>query len=67
MERVELVRIVERIMNVEGTEEEQDALIELLEKHFPHPRVLGLIFCSDPELSAEEVVDAALTYRAFEL
>ncbi|MCK1795600.1 hypothetical protein MTQ01_06170 [Streptomyces sp. XM4193] len=54
-------------MNVEGTEEEQDALIELLERNVPHTRVLGLIFCSDPELSAEEMVDAALNYRAFEL
>ena len=39
MERTELIKLVERIMKGEGTEEEQDELLELLEKNVLDPQV----------------------------
>ncbi|MYU09282.1 hypothetical protein GTZ78_00860 [Streptomyces sp. SID8361] len=67
MTRDELINLVERIMAGEGTESEHDGLVSLLERNVPHPRVLDLIYYSDPPLTAEEVVDKALAYRPIEL
>ncbi|KAK1180828.1 bacteriocin immunity protein [Streptomyces sp. NBS 14/10] len=67
MTRDELVNLVERVMAGEGTESEHDALVRLLEENVPHPRVLNLIYYSDPPLTAQEVVDKALAYRPIEL
>lgn len=66
MEREELVRLVRRITATDGTEAEQDALLELLEQNVPHPEVSDLIYYPPGgiELSAEEVVDRALAYQA---
>lgn len=66
--RGELVRLVEEIMECEGSEEECDALIEKLKQNVRHPRVTDLIFHPENgELTAEQVVDAALSYRPLEL
>ncbi|MFJ7049453.1 hypothetical protein CTU88_42275 [Streptomyces sp. JV178] len=68
MSRDELIRLVERIMAAEGaTEREEDSMLRLLEESVAHPRVSDLIFYSDPPLSAEQVVDAALSYEPFAL
>lgn len=67
LSRSELIRLVERIMVGEGSEEEHDALIQELAENVRHPRVTDLIYYSEPELTAEQVVDAALAYRAIEL
>ncbi|WP_156726548.1 bacteriocin immunity protein [Streptomyces apocyni] len=67
MTRDELIRLVERIMAGEGTEEEHDDLVHRLQENVPHPRVIGLIYHSNPELTAEEVVDQALSYRPIAL
>ena len=74
MSRAELIALVERIMAVEvGSEAEHDRLIERFEKNVPRPDASDLIFwpehaTSDArELSAEEVVDLALSYRPIEL
>ena len=61
MDRVELIRLVERIMRCEGTEEEQDDLLELLEKNILDPQVSNYIFYE--ENTPEEVVDKALAYK----
>ncbi|MFJ4710473.1 bacteriocin immunity protein [Streptomyces anulatus] len=65
--RDQLVELVRKIMADHGTEEEVDRLVELLEASVPHPRVLNLIYHPDMEgftdgLTAEEVVDTALSY-----
>ncbi|MEW2032723.1 bacteriocin immunity protein [Streptomyces roseifaciens] len=67
MTRDELIQLVERVMAGEGTEREHDGLVDLLEESVRHPRVLDLIYYSDPPLTAEEVVDEALAYRPIEL
>lgn len=51
----------------EGTEEEHDALVQLLENNVRHPAVTDLIYYHQPKLSASQVVDAALAYKPIAL
>ncbi|MFD0713195.1 hypothetical protein [Paenibacillus sp. GCM10027626] len=54
-------------MNIEGTEEEIDRMIELLEQSVPHPEVSDLIFWNEIELTPEQVVEKALSYKPIQL
>ncbi|MEU6987346.1 bacteriocin immunity protein [Streptomyces sp. NPDC046324] len=66
--RDELILLVERIMEGEGSEEEHDALIAELKRNVRHPRVTDLIYYPENgEPTAEQVVDTALSYRPIEL
>ena len=58
----ELVRLVERILNAEGTEEEINAMIDRLQESVPHPGVSDLIFYPDKEMTAEQIIEVALAY-----
>ncbi|WP_328039186.1 bacteriocin immunity protein [Halalkalibacterium halodurans] len=55
----ELIQLVEKIMNAEGTEEEIDRYMDVLEKIVSDPNVSDLTFWNDEELSAEEIVERA--------
>jgi hypothetical protein len=68
MTRDELVQAVRRIIVADGTEEELDSLLALVERNVPHPAVSDLIFYppNGIELSAEEVVGTALAYQPIE-
>jgi hypothetical protein len=71
-ERAELERLVQFIMAAQCTESEHDAALRELESRILHPRVSALIYWTasegfDHELTAREVVDAALAYRPVEL
>ncbi|MCF7982596.1 MAG: bacteriocin immunity protein [Pseudomonadales bacterium] len=59
----ELVSLVRKIMDVDGTEEELDDMETLLEQNVPHPEVSDLIFCAEEELTPEEIVEKALAYK----
>ncbi|BCB02166.1 bacteriocin immunity protein [Bacillus sp. KH172YL63] len=63
LHKEELIKIVEKIINAEGSEEELDNLIDVVEKNVPHPNVSDLIFWNEDELSAEEIVEKAMKYR----
>lgn len=68
--RDQLIGLVRKIMAADGTKEEEDRLVDILEASVPHPRVLNLIYHPDAEgitdeLTAEEVVDTALAYTPF--
>ncbi len=65
MDKKELIDLVDRIKECDGTEEEIDELIDLLEKNVPDPNVGDLIFYR--ELSSEEIVDIALSYIPIQL
>ncbi|WP_457462876.1 bacteriocin immunity protein [Streptomyces sp. TE5632] len=70
LNRDQLVELVREIMAANGTEEEDDRLVEILEASVPHPRVLNLIYHPDmegftDELTAGEVVDTALAHTPF--
>ncbi|WP_282703615.1 bacteriocin immunity protein [Streptomyces sp. CC219B] len=71
--RTDLIALVERIQSGEGTEEEQAELRRTLERNVLHPRVTDLIYWPRQEgydrddLTAEEIVDAALAYKPIAL
>ncbi|MED1785824.1 bacteriocin immunity protein [Brevibacillus fortis] len=64
LSKEELIVLIERIIKVDGTEEEIDMMLSTLEKNVPHPEVNDLIFWNDKELNAQEIVEIALNYKA---
>jgi len=60
--RQELIELVNKIKDCDGTEEEIDNMILVLEKNVPHPEVSDLIFWGE-EKTAEQIVDIALNYK----
>ena len=46
-----------------STEEERDAMVELFELSVPDPEAANLIFHHKPELTPEEIVEKALSYK----
>jgi hypothetical protein len=65
--RDQLVRLVEDIVNVRGSEEEIHEWLGQVQDSVPHPNVSDLIYYSDVELSPNEIVDVALGYQAIKL
>lgn len=65
--RDQLIELVKKIVQAEGTEEEIDLLIETLEANVPHPEVSDLIFYPEEEMTPEEIVDKALAYKPIQL
>ena len=65
MGRTELIDLVNKIINCEGTEEEVDNMILLLEENVVYPDICDLIFYD--EKTAEEIVDIALAYKPIQL
>ncbi|OIJ20714.1 hypothetical protein BKP45_08685 [Anaerobacillus alkalidiazotrophicus] len=59
----ELIKLVEKICNVEGTEDEMDNMLRVLEENVLHPAVSDLIFYNDDELTPKEIVEKALSYK----
>lgn len=67
MTKERLIKIVERIINVDGTEGEIDDLLKILEGNVPHLQVSDLIYWNEKDLSAEEIVEKALEYKPIKL
>jgi len=64
LSRAELIEAVRTLMTGGlGSEEANDELIGRVERSVPDPEVSDLMFFSDPPLTPEEVVEAALAYR----
>ncbi len=68
--RDELVGLVRRVMEADGTEDEIKASLRLVQANVEHPAVSDLIFWPDqvpgfgnPNPTAEDVVDFALGYQ----
>lgn len=59
----QLIELVVKIMNAEGTEEEIDVWEDALQRNVSHPEVSRLIFYPDREMTAEEIVEEALSYK----
>lgn len=59
--REELISLVEKIQKCQGSEEEIDEMIKLLQKNVLDPEVTNYIFYE--ENTAEEVADKALAYK----
>jgi hypothetical protein len=62
MSKEDLIILVEKIMKCDGTEEEIDEMIKLLEKNVPDPGVSDLIFWGE-ERTPQEIVEIALSYK----
>ncbi|MFD7262901.1 e9imm peptide [Streptomyces sp. NPDC059874] len=69
MTRDEAVRLVQQLMDGSITDEAQaDATLDALEQGLRCPHVSDYIYWDfDPELSADKVVDRAMTYEPFAL
>ena len=66
MTREDLIKLVIEITTVEGkTEEQIDKLIDVFKANVPHPSPSNLIYYED--LTPEEVVDKALSYKPIQL
>ncbi|PEW83728.1 hypothetical protein CN446_31740 [Bacillus cereus] len=65
--REELIILVGKIIECEGTEEGLDEMLEALERNVPHPEVSDLIYWNEKDLSLEQIVDIALAYKPIQL
>jgi len=66
MTREKLIDLVKEIITVENkTEKEIDELLNILKKNVPDPAVSDLIYWND--LSPEEIIDKALSYKPIQL
>ena len=61
MSRKELIELVSKIMNCEGSESEIDKMIEVLKENVMNPEVINFIYSEDN--TPEEVVDKAAAYK----
>lgn len=61
----ELIRMVQRVIDCEDDEDTIDQLLEILDDNLPHPSIWDLIYWppNEEELSAEEIIDIALSYQ----
>ena len=57
--------MVQRVIDCEEDEDTIDKLIEILEDNLPHPSISDLIYWppNEEELSADEIIDIALSYK----
>ena len=67
LSKAELVRLVTKIMNTEGTEAEIDGYVEIVNREVPHPEWMALAFYDDRNLTPEQVVEEALAYKPIQL
>ncbi|PGA04424.1 bacteriocin immunity protein [Bacillus toyonensis] len=65
--REELINLVSKIVESEGTEEEIDEMIEIVKRNVPHPELSDLIYWNDEDLTPEQIVEIALAYTPIQL
>ena len=65
--REELINLVNKIVECEGSEEEIDEMIEVVKRNVPHPEISDLIYWNEEELTPEQIVDKALDYKPIQL
>ncbi|HEK9100076.1 bacteriocin immunity protein [Bacillus pfraonensis] len=63
MSREELIELVKMICDPKLLDELGSKYINILEANVPHPAPSDLIFWNDIELTIEEVVEIALSYK----
>jgi hypothetical protein len=61
--REELVAIVQRVLDLAYTEEQMPQILDLLVRSTGCPEVSDLIFWPKRDMTASEIVDAALSHR----
>lgn len=63
----ELVVIVENIIECNGTEEELNKMIEVLEDNIVDPNLTDLIYYNTDNLAAKEIINISLGYNVLKL
>lgn len=64
LSKIQLIRLVQKIMKADGSEQEIDEMIGILEKNVPHPAISDLIFYPEKDnVTAEEIIEEALNYK----
>lgn len=63
LNREELITLVQKIKDCNVPEQEQRDMIHLLRTSVADPKVTDYIFWFEPALSAEKIIDKALTYK----
>lgn len=63
MTREELIALVTKICNFEGTQEEVNNNLGVFIENVPHPTPGDIIFYNEKKLSPEEIVDISLNYE----
>lgn len=59
----QLLELLTKLSNGEGSEQEQDNWLRLVSANVSHPAVSDLIFCRNPSLAPEEILEQALSYK----
>lgn len=67
LNKEQLIKLVEEIVNPKLSDNEINEKIELFEKNVPHPAPSDLIFWDEEDLSPKEIVEKALNYRTINL
>lgn len=68
MNKQDLIELVKKIQSGNGTEDEQDELIELFSANVPDPNAIDYIFDIEYDhLSPEEIVEKSLNYKSFKM
>ena len=65
LSRDELIDLVRKIINCDGSEEEIDEMIFLLEENVVDPEIINFIYYDDK--TPEEIVELALAYKPIQL
>lgn len=68
--RAEMIALVERMLQPDFPEEEDAAAVDALTRSTGNPHVYSLVYRPAPgkeNMTAEEIVDEALSYRPIEL
>ena len=63
LSKKDLIKLVEELMDNEVTEQERGEKIELLQNNIIDPRVADYIYSLDGVLTAEQIVEKALSYK----
>ncbi len=64
MTKDDILEAVRKIYQVDGTEEEIAATVDMLRKELPHAKIIDLIFHDFRNLIPEQVVDEAMRREA---
>jgi len=61
--REELIERVRKIIELQGTDEELEALAAEINASISHPDITDLIYDDEETMSPEEIVEKALSYK----
>lgn len=67
MNKQELISMVQKIIDCNGTDKEIDEMMKVVSKEVPDPAWTNLIYYNDEELTAEQIVEKALSYKPIRL